>query len=95
MIQNSVAGIGVKLSGMDVIFDATAPNTVTKPLATPIAFSYLKGVNRNGFNTPNSTKTARNKYGHNNEIRAVRAATTATKRGDSERVICEFFLSPK
>ena len=29
-------------------------------LAIPTAFSYLKGVNRDGFNTSNSIKTVRN-----------------------------------
>jgi len=58
MIQNSVIGIGAKLLDMVVFFDGTAPPiTVAKQLATPSPFSYLKGVNRGGFNTSNSTKT--------------------------------------
>jgi len=67
MIQNSVIGIGVKVLAMVVFFVVSAvPITVTKPLAIPTAFSYLKGINREGFNASNSTKTVRNKYGLNN-----------------------------
>jgi len=61
MIQNSVIGVDVKLFDMDVVFVVlAAPITATKPLAITTTFSYLKGVNRNGFNASNSTKTVRN-----------------------------------
>jgi len=67
MIQNSVVGIGVRVFCLDAVFDAIAPPiTVAKQLATPTAFSCLKGVNRDGFNASDSTKTVHNKYGFNN-----------------------------